>query len=48
MLHTDAGTVGKYEYPGADVPVTLNGQVVMKRFERGEGYTGAGGMAGGY
>lgn len=29
MLHIDAGTIGTYEFPGADVPVTANGQVVM-------------------
>ncbi len=48
MLHTDQGVVGKYEYPGADVPVVIAGKVVMKEFELNEGYTGAGGMAGGY
>jgi predicted lipoprotein with Yx(FWY)xxD motif len=32
MLHTDAGTVGTYEFPGADVPVMLNGQMVSPAF----------------
>jgi LPXTG-motif cell wall-anchored protein len=31
MLHIDAGTVGTYEFPGADVPVIVNGNVVMKQ-----------------
>ncbi len=48
MLHSDLGVVGKYEYPGPDVPVVIAGKVVMKEFERSAGYTGAGGMAGGY
>ncbi len=48
MLHSDLGVVGKYEYPGADVPVVIAGKVVMKEFELNEGYTGAGGMAGCY
>ncbi len=26
MLHEDAGTVGKYEFPGPDVPVMFNGE----------------------
>ncbi len=29
MLHVDAGVKGTYEFPGADVPVIVNGQVVM-------------------
>lgn len=32
MLHTDAGTVGKYEFPGADVPVMTNGEMVNPSF----------------
>jgi hypothetical protein len=48
MLHTDAGTVGKYEFPGPDVPLTMNGRVVMKEFALDQGYSGGGGMAGGY
>lgn len=31
MLHVDAGTVGTYEFPGADVPIRANGDVVMKK-----------------
>lgn len=30
MLHVDAGTLGTYEFPGADGPVTVDGQVVME------------------
>jgi LPXTG-motif cell wall-anchored protein len=29
MLHIDAGTIGTYEFPGADGPVQANGMVVM-------------------
>jgi hypothetical protein len=47
MLHSDLGTVGKYEFPGPDVPVTMAGKVVMKEFQLNKGYN-AGGMAGGY
>lgn len=32
MLHTDAGTVGTYEFPGADAPVSAEGQPVMVSF----------------
>jgi predicted lipoprotein with Yx(FWY)xxD motif len=32
MLHTDAGVVGKYEYPGADVPTMLNGEMIAPLF----------------
>lgn len=31
MLHVDAGTLGTYEFPGADAPVVVNGEVVMKQ-----------------
>jgi LPXTG-motif cell wall-anchored protein len=31
MLHIDAGTIGTYEFPGADVPVVVGGNVVMKQ-----------------
>jgi hypothetical protein len=31
MLHIDAGTIGTYEFPGADAPVVVNGNVVMKQ-----------------
>ncbi len=50
MLHSDLGVVGKYEYPGPDVPVVVAGKVVMKKFERTQGNEsgGGGGMAGGY
>jgi predicted lipoprotein with Yx(FWY)xxD motif len=33
MLHVDAGTVGKYEFPGPDVPVMLNGQMLSPAFK---------------
>jgi len=33
MLHDDLGTVGTYEFPGADVPVQLNGEIVMEPFQ---------------
>jgi hypothetical protein len=32
MLHTDAGTAGTYEFPGDDVPVQVEGQVVVTAF----------------
>ncbi|GAC1637047.1 MAG: hypothetical protein NVS4B8_01340 [Herpetosiphon sp.] len=33
MLHIDAGIIGKYEFPGGpDVPVTVDGKVVVKPF----------------
>lgn len=32
MLHVDAGAVGKYEFPGADVPVMFDGQMVSPPF----------------
>ncbi len=32
MLHTDAGTVGTYEFPGADGPVMVNGEMVSPAF----------------
>jgi predicted lipoprotein with Yx(FWY)xxD motif len=32
MLHTDAGTVGTYEFPGADGPVSVDGKVVTPAF----------------
>jgi len=31
MLHIDAGTIGTYEFPGADAPVIVGGNVVMKQ-----------------
>jgi len=33
MLHTDAGTVGTYEFPGADVPVAMNGAAITPAFK---------------
>jgi predicted lipoprotein with Yx(FWY)xxD motif len=33
MLHADAGTVGKYEFPGPDVPVMLNGNMLSPAFK---------------
>ena len=30
MLHIDAGQIGTYEFPGADTPVVVNGQIVMQ------------------
>ncbi len=32
MLHTDAGVIGKYEFPGPDVPVMLNGAMIAPSF----------------
>jgi plastocyanin len=31
MLHIDAGVIGTYEFPGADVPVIVNGNIIMKQ-----------------
>lgn len=33
MLHTDAGTVGTYEFPGPDTPVSVDGAVVTPAFQ---------------
>jgi plastocyanin len=33
MLHTDAGTAGTYEFPGADGPVSVDGKVVTPAFK---------------
>jgi hypothetical protein len=34
MLHTDAGEKGKYEFPGADVPVNgADGKPIAPEFE---------------
>ncbi len=38
MLHVDVGKVGTYEFPGADVPVMMNGAAVTPAFK----VTGAG------
>lgn len=32
MLHSDLGTEGTYEFPGADVPVTVDGQALVMSF----------------
>jgi plastocyanin len=31
MLHIDAGQMGVYEFPGADTPVRMDGQIVMEQ-----------------
>ncbi len=31
MLHTDAGTIGTYEFPGPDGPVKSGADIVMKK-----------------
>ena len=42
MLHTDAGKVGTYEFPGADVPVAMNGAAITPAFKvAGGGSQGA-------
>lgn len=33
MLHTDAGIVGKYEFPGPDMPVMVDGKMVSPPFK---------------
>jgi hypothetical protein len=33
MLHIDAGKVGTYEFPGADVPVMVDGKMVSPPFK---------------
>ncbi len=33
MLHTDAGTVGTYEFPGPDGPVAVEGKVITPAFQ---------------
>jgi predicted lipoprotein with Yx(FWY)xxD motif len=33
MLHQDAGVVGKYEFPGPDVPVMFNGEMLSPSFK---------------
>jgi len=35
MLHTDAGTIGEYEFPGDDVPVKVDDQVITPAFAVG-------------
>jgi plastocyanin len=42
MLHTDAGKVGTYEFPGADGPVAMDGKVITPAFKvAGGGSSGA-------
>lgn len=36
MLHVDEGVEGEYEFPGADVPVVVNEEIVMAPFVVGE------------
>jgi LPXTG-motif cell wall-anchored protein len=31
MLHIDAGVIGTYEFPGADAPVIVDGNIIMKQ-----------------
>ena len=31
MLHIDAGVIGTYEFPGADSPVIVDGNIIMKQ-----------------
>ena len=31
MLHIDAGVIGTYEFPGADAPVVVGGNIIMKQ-----------------
>lgn len=45
MLHTDAGAVGEYEFPGADGPVSVDGQMVTPPFTV-TNLSGPGGEAG--
>ena len=33
MLHTDAGTIGTYEFPGPDGPVKSGADIVMKQIK---------------
>lgn len=39
MLHTDAGTEGNYEFPGDDIPVSVDGSVVNIPFQITGGLT---------
>lgn len=41
MLHVDGGVVGKYEYPGPDVPYIANGQMVAPAFKVSKGAAAA-------
>jgi predicted lipoprotein with Yx(FWY)xxD motif/plastocyanin len=42
MLHTDAGTAGTYEFPGADAPVKVGSAIVMLPFKVLPATTGSG------
>lgn len=42
MLHVDAGEVGAYEFPGPDMPVSMEGKVVMRAFSLTRDYGGGG------
>jgi len=33
MLHEDFGTIGKLEFPGPDIPVMVNGQMISPVFK---------------
>lgn len=33
MLHEDAGTSGEYEFPGPDVPIQVEGKIVVESFQ---------------
>lgn len=33
MLHTDQGKLGVYEFPGPDIPVSINGQMITPAFK---------------
>ena len=39
MLHADAGVVGTYEFPGPDVPILVDGQMVAPSFKASIGET---------
>ncbi len=34
MLHIDEGKPGIFEYPGADVPLLIDGQMVVQHFQQ--------------
>ena len=39
MLHSDAGEIGKYEFPGPDGPVFVNGVMIIASFQASGGQT---------
>lgn len=39
MLHEDEGTIGEYEFPGADLPVRVGGEIVNEPFNITGGLT---------